>query len=335
MNRKSTFTRLLASLLIIATLITVSTACKSNSNNNTNSNNVSSNSSSDSNANSNSNSNSSSDSDSSSDVVNSVCEFTKGADIRVMSYNILHPEWSSGASYVTIVGRDTNLKNIINYYKPDVVGLQEACQPWHFAVDKYLVKGGDYAFACASTSTKPYNMTTMIYNKKTVKLIEEYVVDLDANSDIRVLAVAVFEKLSDGKRFVVTNTHPSSRGYEETYKRNMGDLFKHSKTELEKYENLPVIMTGDFNTPEQSDLYTGFISETEVKDAKYEADKLVRKYSTFIGWPNGKFKEGSENCIDHIFVNKNTDVLLFDCVIDHDVEKTSDHIPIYADIVLK
>ena len=198
MKRKVNFIRLFASLLIVFTLITVSTACKSDSNNNANSNNVSSNSSSNSNVDSNSNSGSAPDS--SSDAVNNVRKLTKGADIRVMSYNILHPEWCSGMSYVSIVGRDTNLKNLINYYKPDVVGLQEACHPWHYAVDKYLVKDGDYAFACASTSTKPYNMTTMIYNKKTVKLIEEYVVDLDANTDVLLFDCVIdhdVEKTSD------------------------------------------------------------------------------------------------------------------------------------------
>ena len=268
-------------------------------------------------------------------VTEDVKKLTVGADVRVMSYNVLHPEWSGTSDYVTIVGRDTNVQSIVNYYKPDVVGLQELCHPWHFSVDKYLIKNGDYAFACASTATQTYNMTTFIYNTKTVKLIEEYVLDLDEGSDIRVLSVAIFEKLSDGKRFVVTNTHPAPVGQADNYKRNFEDLIKLTKIELEKYNTLPVIMAGDFNTREQADTYTWFINETGVKDAKYEADKIERAYSTFIGWPNGIFREGNSSCIDHIFVNNNASVKLFDTVIDHDVEKASDHIPIYADIILK
>ena len=160
---------------------------------------------------------------------------------------------------------------------------------------------------------------------------EEY---LDKNSEIRVFSVAVFEKLSDGTRFVVTNTHPAPTGQAENYARNFADLLKIADVELEKYKDLPVIMTGDFNTKEQAEMYRTFMNTAGVKDAKYEADTLVRDYCTYSGWQKAP-KSGNANCIDHIFVNSKTDVKLFNVVIDHDVPNTSDHIPIYADIALK
>lgn len=259
-----------------------------------------------------------------------VAELTAGADIRVMSYNILHPSWGN----VAVDGRDTNVANILLYYMPDVVGLQETNATWHKALEKILVDTGFYAKACERCNTVAYNMTTFLYNTQTVKLIDEYVIDLDKSSEIRVFSVAVFEKLSDGKRFVVTNTHPAPTGQAENYARNFADLTRIATDELKKYADLPVIMTGDFNTNEQSANYSAFQRTVGVKDAKYEADTLVRNYRTYSGWQKAPIP-GNDNCIDHIFVNGNTDVKLFNVVIDHNVQNTSDHIPIYADIALK
>lgn len=258
-------------------------------------------------------------------------ELAEGSDIRIMSYNILNPAWGGNA---ISEGRDKGVANILMYYMPDVVGLQETAAVWHNALQKLLVDTGMYAFACQKNNGKSYNMTTFMYNTQTVKLVEEYVLDLDKNSDIRVFSVAVFEKLSDGKRFVVTNTHPAPTGQAENYARNFADLLKLADVELEKYKDLPVIMTGDFNTKEQSAMYKTFMDTAGVKDAKYEADVLVRDYCTYSGWQKAP-KAGNASCIDHIFVNDKTDVKLFNVVIDHDVPNTSDHIPIYADIALK
>lgn len=266
---------------------------------------------------------------------NDAVELAAGADIRVMSYNILHPSWSNVVSNVPVTGRDMNVANILMYYMPDVVGLQEVNGSWHAALGDLLVETGMYAPACQKNNAKSYNMTTFLYNTQTVKLVEEYVLDLDKNSEIRVFSVAVFEKLSDGKRFVVTNTHPAPTGQAENYKRNFADMMRISAEQMEKYKDLPVIQTGDFNTKEQAAMYKTYLDTTGLKDAKYEADVLVRDYCTFSGWPNVAPKKGNANCIDHIFVNGKTDVKLFNVVIDHDVRNTSDHIPIYADIVLK
>lgn len=264
-----------------------------------------------------------------------VTELAAGADIRVMSYNILHPSWSNVVSNVPVEGRDINVAQILMYYTPDVVGIQETNSAWHGALKKLLVDTGMYAFACQKSNAKAYNMTTFLYNTQTVKLVEEYVLDLDKNSQIRVFSVAVFEKLSDGSRFVVTNTHPAPTSQTENYKRNFADLLALADVELEKYKDLPVIMTGDFNTKEQAPMYKTFMETAGVKDAKYAAEVLVRDYCTFSGWPNAAPKAGNANCIDHIFVNDKVGVKLFNVVIGHDVEATSDHIPIYADIDLK
>ena len=258
-------------------------------------------------------------------------ELTNGADVRIMSYNILVP--SLVGSEIEL-GRDKNVANILLYYMPDVVGLQETSSGWHSALKQYLIDIGLYAPACQRNNAGAYNLTTFLYNTQTVKLVEEYVIDLDTNSDIRVFSVAIFETLSDGKRFVVTNTHPAPPGQVENYARHFENLMRIAPEQMEKYKDLPVIQTGDFNTEEQALIYKQYLEATNLKDAKYEADVLVRDYCTYSGWQEAP-KPGNSYCIDHIFVNDKTDVKLFNVVIDHDVANTSDHIPIYADITLK
>ena len=44
-----------------------------------------------------------------------VAELAAGADIRIMSYNILHPSWSNVVSNVPVDGRDVNVANILMY----------------------------------------------------------------------------------------------------------------------------------------------------------------------------------------------------------------------------
>ena len=255
--------------------------------------------------------------------------------LRVMSYNILHPNWCSTESYVSITGRHTIVRDIVLEFMPDVIGLQETMSEWHSALNSVLCRDGSYKFACQRNNAGGYNMTTFLYNTKTVKLIDEYLVDLDSNSDIRVLSVAVFERVADGRQFVVTNTHPAPpKSQAAAYERHFKILPDLLKKEMKKYPNLPFIMTGDFNTTEQSDKYTLLMSAVGVKDSKYAAETLVKNYCTFAGFRK-LAQQGNSYCIDHIFVNDKVSVKQFDAIIDRNVENASDHIPIYTDIKFK
>ena len=257
----------------------------------------------------------------------------EGAELRIMSYNILHPDWS----HVSVKGRDEIVAAILCSYMPDVVAVQEAGAKWHKALNPLLVEPGIYAPACRKSNAEGfiYNTTCFLYNPQTVSLAEEYILDLDFRDASRVLSVAVFERLSDGVRFVVTNTHPAPRNTPEKYERNMADLTAFAADVMKQYAGLPIIMAGDFNTPEQSEMYQRFMNEVGVKDAKYEADVLVRNYSTYFGLQAVPTADNPDYCVDHIFVNDKVKVRLFNAVIDHGVQNASDHIPIYADIAIK
>ena len=260
-------------------------------------------------------------------------ELAEGADIRIMSYNILNPAWGNekNAELNKVESRSESFLNLVLYYRPDVIGVQEAATGWHSFFDKTLVYTGLYAKCCENTNTN-YNMTGFLYNPATVKVVDSYVIDVVPNSEIRVVSVAVFERLDGGEQFVVINTHPAPQE-QASYGEHMKKITEIERAEMERYKDLPVFLVGDFNTKENQQEYTDFTTALGVKNAKYEADQLLYDYAG-----NG-FKTPVENngvrCIDHIFINENVDAKLYSAVIHDGIEKGSDHIPIYADVALK
>ena len=259
-------------------------------------------------------------------------ERAEGAQLRVMSYNIMHPDWSR----VPVKGRDEIVADILRACMPDVAAIQEAGAKWHKALIPLLMDSGLYAPACRQSNADGYIYctTTFLYNPRTLCLEEEYILDLERKNATRVLAVAVFESLRDGTRFVAANTHPAPREDADKYERNMADLASFILDLTRKYDGLPVIVMGDFNTPVQSEMYARFLRETGLSDARYEADTLVRNCSTYIGYPSVPDEEDTSACIDHIFVSSGVGVRLFETVVGHRVQDASDHLPILADISL-
>ena len=249
-----------------------------------------------------------------------------------MSYNILHPEWSSYADNVPIKGRDTIVANMIKSYLPDVIGVQEACDEWQSSLNRLLVSTGYYKQACKKCNDNNINITTIYYNPKTVKPVKEYVLELEKNSARRVIAVAVFEKIADGKRFVVANAHPAPPSQSELYNENFEELTKHTTSELKKYTDIPFIILGDFNSIEIMPKFSEFIKQTGLKNTRKAAKKVVNDYGTYseiyADPPKSNFMS-----IDHILSNGNAPVEEFSVVIDHDVKNASDHLPIYADFL--
>ncbi len=272
-------------------------------------------------------------------VTEDKAELAEGATLRIMSYNILNQDYVPDNPLPP--ERDERFSDILLYYKPDVVGVQEANLAWHESFDMLFGASGAYLPACRYHDGTSTAQTTFLYNPLTVKLIDEYVIHYtdNDNSDIRVVSFAVFEKLSDGQRFLMTNSHPAPHA--GTYEIHIDEMIRIKSEEFAKYEGLPIIMTGDFNTRENQTQYTDILNALGMTDARYdEGVELVRDVCTYTNLPNGEAVGGTiyaanNNNIDHIFINNRVDAKLFNVIADHGVEYISDHLPIYADLVLK
>ena len=261
-------------------------------------------------------------------------ELAEGADLRIMSYNVLNPVWgkTENANLNDVDSRIDKVIDLLLYYHPDVVGLQEASSPWHKALNRYFAELDSYEFLCNASNGSADNMTGFIYNSATVKVIDSYVIDLVEKSDHRVISVGVFETLKDGKQFVVMNTHPVPSSY-ENYSEQMAQIAELEAQEMEKYSDLPIFFTGDFNTTTLKPEYAAYVETLNVTNARESADVIFNHNASYAGFKKPGSCDGTK-CIDHIFHNANADVKFFNTVVDDSMHLGSDHLPIYADVEL-
>lgn len=254
----------------------------------------------------------------------------EGADIRIMSFNLLTELWDLK---LPIAGRDVIANDLIRYYSPDVVGLQEVSDGWHATLAKLF--GSDYKITDTRNGQGRTNFSTLAYNTAKTKMLDHGVTVFSKGNDtrLRLATWGYFEQISSGKKYIVVSTHwdlGKNAEYQMIHSNEMAELV----LDLGKRFGCPVITTGDYNSNENSDPYINYVMKTGYLDAKHNCDK-VNRYST------GTHSVGSSPnigegllCIDHIFGSTSVKFLYFNVLVDSFVNEASDHNPIYADIKL-
>ena len=257
-------------------------------------------------------------------------ELAEGADIRIMSFNLLTELWDLK---LPIAGRDVIANDLIRNYSPDVVGLQEVSDGWHATLAKLF--GSDYKITDTKNGQGRTNFSTLAYNTAKTKMLDHGVTVFSKGNDtrLRLATWGYFEQISTGKKYIVVSTHwdlGKNAEYQMIHSKEMAQLV----LDLGKRFNCPVITTGDYNSNENSDPYVNYVMLTGYKDAKHNCEK-VNRYS------NGTHSVGSSPnigegllCIDHIFGSDGVKFLYFNVLVDSFVNDASDHNPIYADIKL-
>lgn len=258
-------------------------------------------------------------------------EKTDGANLRVMSYNVLvdNDESLGGWSWGQPLGnRGDKASACINYYQPDVIGFQECNYKWHVSLKDNLK---DYAFVNAdvpeeqplekaeSLGKKDWMCTTMMYNTKTLKLIENELIGYTVNywdsiQRMRYASMAVFEIKASGERFTFFSTHLDAEQDEKGQRMRMtqSDELAAIIKEYKSTYGHPVIGTGDFNS----------------KFADEPIQNIVSK-AGMTSQPNNR------SGIDYILFSAGVVGKSFTIVKDNDVLGASDHAPVFADLLLQ
>lgn len=261
-------------------------------------------------------------------------ELTDGADIRIMSANILvrYKGWGG----TPVKSRALMFAEVLNKYKPDVAAIQEACSDWHKCIEKTV--GDTYEFVQPRFDLFRTSLTTMIYNKNTLNLVDSGRVKYSQGDgpQHRAITWAVFETKEDGKRFAAISTHFDLLRLKDTEKEydiifsQAEELFAFIDELSEKYD-CPVFSAGDYNTCEtQGDIgeAAGVLIYEKVaeklSDVKYMTENRI--YGSEIG--------EKDPCWDHIFLSGNAEIKAFRILSDSYLSPLSDHYPIYADISL-
>ena len=258
-------------------------------------------------------------------------QLTAGADIRVMSYNVLvdNDESLGGWSWGQALGtRGDKASAAIAYYQPDVIGFQECNYKWHVSLRENLP---DYDFVNAdvpeeqkleakeSLGKKDWMCTTMMYNTKTLELVYNELTGYSVNywgciQRMRYLSMAVFKVKKTGELFVFTSTHLDAE--QDTKGQKMRERQTNEMVKLlNNYKNTygcPIISTGDFNS--------GY-NDVPIKKLRDDADM-------------DSYKD-NRGGIDYVLYSQGVSCKYFTVVNDSDLRGASDHQPIFADLALQ
>ena len=255
---------------------------------------------------------------------------TAGTNLRVMSYNVLvdNDESLGGWSWGQALGnRGDKASACINYYRPDVIGLQECNYKWHVSLRQNLP---DYDFVnpdvpevqalekSDSLGKKDWMCTTLMYNTKTLTLLANELVGYTVNywgciQRMRYVSMALFEIKATGEKFSFISTHLDA---EKDAKGQANRLTQAGELAecINRYKatyGCPVIATGDYNS--------GF------------ADAPIQAVVSKAGMTASANNRGG---IDYILYSAGIESKYFTTISDADVSGASDHAPVIADLAV-
>ena len=202
-------------------------------------------------------------------------EFAKraeGTDVRIMTSNILSEEWGGTAPEP----RAELFNEVLEYYKPDVIGVQEVSLKWSVALDG-LFENSDYDLIHEKFPGKKTNYSAMIYNTATTELVDSGVRQMSIGNPIggRNMTWGVFKDKATEKMYMVINTHldwintasPDGKGVNTHYSREKetNELIALYKELAAKYQNLDVFLTADWNTEKEQHPFDVLLAGIPVK----------------------------------------------------------------------
>jgi endonuclease/exonuclease/phosphatase family metal-dependent hydrolase len=258
-------------------------------------------------------------------------------NIRVMSYNVRYDNPGDGENRWS--NRKDRLTKLISYHAPDVFGTQEVLLNQLQDIEKALPQYAWYG-AGRDDGKQAGEFSAVFYNKDRFTLLDKGTFWLSPELakpskgwDAAIVRVCSWVKLKDkntSRDFFLFNTHFDHIGV-QAREQSAALIVKKIK---ELAGNMPVILTGDFNTPDTAAPYKTIISSNILKDAR-ELSK------TGHYGPDGSFstfevasKLGER--IDYIFVNNQYEVLRHAILTDSQNGRyPSDHLPVIAEIRLK
>lgn len=260
------------------------------------------------------------------EIVTEVKEF----DLSVMCFNVKNSNDDKG-TVNSWDNRRAGVYAMIKDKKPHVAGLQECFHSQKNDILNNCPAYKAYAIARDSGSATSGGGETcaIIYNADSLTLINSGTFWLSATPEKvstgwgasirRIASWAIFEKNATGQRFFFMNTHLDHQV--EAAKVNGIELIKQKIAEL-NVDNLPVALTGDFNS-EPTQAWMVSLNEM-LGDCRKDAP-LSDNYSTSHGY-------GKKNqLIDHIYY-KDFTPLSFETIRSKwsGVTYISDHYPVMA-----
>lgn len=257
--------------------------------------------------------------------------------IKAMTYNIRLNVDSDGIN--SWVNRKDYFLSQIQFYEPDVLGLQEVTPGQLTEVAAFLK---DYTFVGKGRDENNQGESSNIFFKKdrfNIKdsgtfWLSETPDKVSKGWDAAINRVCTYVLLQDKtkkKLFWVFNTHLDHMG---EMARTKGILLIMQKMKMLNKTNLPVIFMGDFNSEPGTERIKALKNEMlDTRDISIQ--KPFGPDGTFNGF---KHNEAVTKLIDYIFISKNSPFVVQKYAVlsdSKDLKYPSDHLPVYVDIKYK
>lgn len=233
--------------------------------------------------------------------------------------------------------RKSAVTNLIKYHGLEIFGVQEA-----FLIQLQDMEAALPAFTYIGVGrddgAEKGEHSAIFYNKARFKALKNGTFWLSPTDTEkpnkgwdaalpRICTWGIFEDLSNGKRFIFMNTHFDHIGVEA--RKESAKLILAKAREFAN--DLPLILTGDFNVDENNEAYATIAASGVVSDAHDLAQLVYMPNSTFNDWGKNIKPTGR---IDHIFITKPFKVRKFGILTDTYLGKfPSDHFPVVAELI--
>ena len=255
-------------------------------------------------------------------------------NLKVMTYNIRldvavdgENDWSHRKEFFT---------SQIQFYEPDVFGIQEATPNQVIDISNALsqynhIGIGREGVGKGESSNIFYKKERFSVTNETTFWLSETPNEISKGWDAacnRVCTFALFEDLKSNKSFWVFNTHLDHIG---EVARTKGIELILSKIEAVNIQKLPVIFMGDFNSePNENRIL-------ELKKIMNDSRELSveKPFGPFGTFNNFEYNEPATKQIDYIFLSKNSFFIINKYAVLTDSKNLrfpSDHFPVYIEI---
>ena len=258
---------------------------------------------------------------------------TDGANYRIMTFNML---WYEG---LPDTSRYAGMIEFINYYSPDVIGLQECC------VDNMnmfipLLKAEGYTVIQQQVYTGPSdgnNRVPLAYKTSKFTCLESGWKELPGGDSWFGVTWAVLKDKTTSQVFAATSTHFYNKG---GWDHKLPIRVENSKMILDVTKDIVnrygcgVINMGDYNMRTYDEAYHVMVDDGVVAETRFTAFRnnviMIRGGHTL----NNTVPLGGSpsRVIDFFFTTSKVNVLRSRTIINMTSANTSDHAPVYTDI---
>lgn len=263
---------------------------------------------------------------------------------RLMSFNIRYNNPSDGEN--AWENRKDWVAGLIRFHQADLVGLQEALSDQIADLAQRLP---DYQWLGVGRDdgAQKGEYAAIFYRSERFKLLKNDNFWLSQTPEakgslgwdaacVRVVTWAQFKDAQTGKTFFLFNTHFDHIG--TTARIRSAELLRSRIQQLAGAH--PVLVTGDFNAPDTSQVYQLLTQEPANSKENFQlADAYFCAYFKHYGpeWTFHGFGADSERPkIDFIFITKPFFVIRHGFLTDQwDNRFPSDHLPVLAEVCLK